>query len=257
MYLEVGLLPVLCRVKWSQLITHKSTLALKHKYTLKKQDKILEELIRANARKTWRKSFPDRKLCYRIWVATAEKKKRLENTPGIFFFFCIMELSLKSIKVCFKVALSEMQTSCFHQCTPSVSATRKQPLPSLISPTKKCKIWGFFFFAVSLVTMKCPEAWMPWIGFVDAKDLFPCKLLNQVQPLSCGVIQAGVSPYSPSFSVTYVEVPTNYSTASFAVHLKKYILFCILCGLSQCFFSWAVPLQNFTHSQLSTSHSCR
>lgn len=52
MCLEVGLLPVLCRVKWSQLITHKSTLALKHKYTLKKQDKILEELNRANARKT-------------------------------------------------------------------------------------------------------------------------------------------------------------------------------------------------------------
>lgn len=149
-YLEVGLLPVLCRVKWSQLFVHKRSLILKYKYTLKKQDKILEELNRETARKTRRKSFIVRKLCFRIWVSTGEKKKRLETTSGVFFFFGIMGLSLKSIKDCFKVALSEMQSSCLHQRMPSVSGTRKQPLPFLISPTKKCKIWRGLVLVFSL-----------------------------------------------------------------------------------------------------------
>jgi len=75
------------------------------------------------------------------------QEKRQDWKTLLGFFFHIMELSLKSIKVWFKVVFSEMQTSCLHQCMPNISATRKQPLPSLISHIKTHNIWrgvGFF-----------------------------------------------------------------------------------------------------------------
>lgn len=213
----------------------------------RKKNTGLEELRWATARKAWRKSPLE---SYVLGPGLPQNKTEIGNYFRgflvLFLFFWLMDLSLNSVNVCSEAALSEMQTGGF------AAAIEHRHLPPSSLPQSNAELGEHVFFLLCGQSGDCEAAWRREAEFVVVES--PC-------PRGCGVIPGSGTGWSLSM------LPMAFccvcgSTCQLLRHyfssaVKQTLPGCILRGLRQCFFSWAVPSRNCTCSQLSTSHSWR